>query len=310
MFPEHLLSPPSEELLKVVKKSIKEDDERLAKNLEQFKKWAECEDYLPRNIPDNMLCVFLRGCKHDMEQAKRKLRNIFYVRTKMLSYFPTGDCNDPAIKQAFDLAKIVPLKNLTSEGNRVTFFTMRQGDIKEFSIVHLIKICLMLADIRLQHEYPNAGDCYVFDAKYFQNSHIPLFLDVGALRRILYISQEALPFRIRNILIVNAPNYIHKVVSTVKLMLKDKLKKRIVITNDLTEVIDKKILPKDYGGEDKTLAELRDDWQEWIIQNRDFFKKQDETKLIGKIPKEYENLVNFEDDMNGVQGTFRSLTID
>jgi hypothetical protein len=75
----------------------------------------------------------------------------------------------------------------------------------------------------------------------------------------------------------------------------------------LYEFIPQKLLPKEYGGEAGTIAELSNELNQKLVAHRDFFLEDckfyvDESKRPGK-PKNAATLF-------GVEGSFRSLDVD
>lgn len=77
--------------------------------------------------------------------------------------------------------------------------------------------------------------------------------------------------------------------------------------SNLYEDVPKRILPKEYGGEDSTVEELTKYWLEKVNSYRDWFLadqeyKSDESKRIG-TPKTSDNVF-------GLEGSFRKLNVD
>lgn len=75
----------------------------------------------------------------------------------------------------------------------------------------------------------------------------------------------------------------------------------------LYEVVPRKVLPKEYGGEAGTIQEIIDNLEKTLVEHRDFFIEDeqygvDEKRRVGR-PKNSESLF-------GVDGSFRQLTID
>lgn len=78
---------------------------------------------------------------------------------------------------------------------------------------------------------------------------------------------------------------------------------------ELFKIIPKKFLPKDYGGEGKSVQELIDYWEEKILSYIEFFKEEnqygaDESKRIK------EEITNQADTSLGLVGSFRKLVVD
>lgn len=75
----------------------------------------------------------------------------------------------------------------------------------------------------------------------------------------------------------------------------------------LYKVVPRKLLPKEYGGDAGTFAEITNALEKRLVAHRDFFIEDenygvDEKKRLG-IPKNAQNLF-------GIEGSFRQLAID
>lgn len=75
----------------------------------------------------------------------------------------------------------------------------------------------------------------------------------------------------------------------------------------LHKEVPRKYLPKEYGGEAETIANIANYWKDVVVSKRDWFiedeqYKTDEKKRPGR-PKTADNIF-------GVDGSFRSLAVD
>lgn len=305
-----LLLPPNEDQVKIIKHELREDAGRFEHNFKLLKEWVACQPHLPQNLDDNFLRNYLRGSKHDMDVAKRKIQTYLFLKTAIPEVLTTRQFNEQETK-ILNNVTICPLPKLTDEGYRVTIFGLKSPDPELFDLLVAMQNVWKFFNIRMHNELLFGGDIFVFDAKHFQISHLPKLI-TNLFRKVIMIGQNGFGGRIRHIHIINAPNYVEKVITFVKLVLTEKLKKRIVIeqgTEALREFLPEKCLPMDYGGSEKSLEELGQKWDEYLQDNLDWFIKLNDIKLIGGIPKDLEKDYSI-DDILGVQGSFRKLAID
>lgn len=92
--------------------------------------------------------------------------------------------------------------------------------------------------------------------------------------------------------------------------LSEKIQKRVQVHKNfdsLHKSVPKSILPKEYGGDYKSISEISEDWNNILIKKRNHFledvKYGTDESLRPGIPKNPSTLF-------GVEGSFRSLNID
>lgn len=219
----------------------------------------------------------------------------------------------------------------------------------------------MAGDIRLKEEQVGvAGDVYVFDASVATPGHFAK-VSPAMVKKFLICVQEAYPVKLKEVHIINVSPLVDTIVNFVRPFLKEKIRQRIHFHSDLDSLykfVPKKMLPKEYGGDAGTMADLTgecwrcilnvfrlnsmifgliplnfwlnsticwlyatiwdnnqkiviiDSTEQWRVKLREYtawFKEQESKKtneaLRPGAPKTA-------DDLFGMDGTFRKLTID
>lgn len=77
----------------------------------------------------------------------------------------------------------------------------------------------------------------------------------------------------------------------------------------LKDFIPLNCLPADYGGSQKSLKEINEQWKQLYMQEAQFFEDLDKVKITGVIPKRLVEDYS-EQESFGIQGSFRKLNID
>lgn len=81
---------------------------------------------------------------------------------------------------------------------------------------------------------------------------------------------------------INAPLYVNVMLNIFKSFMTDKLKRRVGVhyggSDSLHQVVDKKILPPEYGGEGESLESLVGYWHEKLVSRRDWFMEDEQYK--------------------------------
>nr|XP_023020980.1 alpha-tocopherol transfer protein-like isoform X2 [Leptinotarsa decemlineata] len=254
--------------------------------------------------------TFLRGCKFSLEKCKRKLDMYFTMRTAVPEIFSNRNIRNPELKLVVEVGQIPPLPGLTPDGRRVVVLRGKTDQVETYDIADIMKVVLMIGDVRLEAEETGvAGDVYILDASVATPTHFSK-INPSMVKKFLVITQEAYPVKLKEVHVVNVSPLVDTIISWVKPFLKEKLKNRIFVHSDqesLHKYIPKDVLPEEYGGTAGKLQTFHDQWMKKLEEYTPWFEAQenikaDESKRPGK-PTNY-------DDLFGLDGSFRQLTID
>ncbi|KAJ8949208.1 hypothetical protein NQ318_021701 [Aromia moschata] len=183
-------------------------------------------------------------------------------------------------------------------------------DIDTPNMADIIKVVLMVGDVRLAAEETGvAGDVYILDASVATANHFAK-ITPSIIKKFFVCIQEAYPVKLKEVHVVNVSPLVDTIVNWVKPFLKEKIRNRIHLHSELESLhkfIPKDILPEEYGGSAGKVQDFHDQWMKKLEEYTPWFKSQedikaDESKRPGK-PTNY-------DDLFGLDGSFRQLTID
>ncbi|KAL1491401.1 hypothetical protein ABEB36_012002 [Hypothenemus hampei] len=171
-----------------------------------------------------------------------------------------------------------------------------------------IESFVQLTELLMQDETCNGFHC-ICDFGNIKLGHIPKFHPM-ALKKLTIFVEGVLGTRIKSLFLVNVFPFVDTLVNTLfKPLLPKKIISRLQIsrTSDiLLEHFDKAILPKDLGGEEKSLIELSDMMMKKYESMKSRFDKFNSLKTIeSKRPTKLEN-----DDILGYYGSFKKIAID
>ncbi|CAH0388172.1 unnamed protein product [Bemisia tabaci] len=311
------LVQPTPEMQTRIRVELNEDVSTRQKDLEHIKEWLDRQPHLPssHDYDDGRIMTFLRGCKFSLEKTKRKLDMYFTMRTAVPEFFGNRDPEKDEIKEVMKITNIPPLPGLTPNGRRV--IVMRGADLDGNNLPNVsdcMKVVLMIGDIRLKEEIVGvAGDVYVLDAavatpQHFA-SHFSKFTPT-LIKKFLICVQEAYPVKLKEVHVINVSPLVDTIISFVRPFLKEKIRNRIHVHADLDSLykfVPKDVLPEEYGGYAGPIADINKQWYQKLMDYRDWFLQQetvkaDEARRPGK-PKTH-------DDLFGLEGSFKQLTID
>lgn len=308
-----LMGPTNQQKNQILEEINETNPNKLEENKAIIKQWLNSQPHLPKNYDERILSVFIRGCKHDLERVKRKLDYYFTYRTIMPDLFTERDPTNDEFKRMKEHFVAFPLPELTASGCRVTLHKVLSDDAGAYDIKVIVKYLLMLGEIRLLEEPAFAGDIVVFDVATCRASLISKLLN-PVIKKGILCSQNAMPQRLKEIIVINAPPYIDTGVNIFKMFVKQKIKERFHVycdTESLYKHIPRETLPSDYGGKEKSIEALQSEWFKKMESYRSYYEEQelitsDETKRLNKT----DSTSNEYEELFGTRGSFHRLAID
>ncbi|KAF7269153.1 hypothetical protein GWI33_017793 [Rhynchophorus ferrugineus] len=304
--------PPSAEQVKIILQSINEYDKgKLNHNEELLKQWIKYQKHFPQDIDPAMTRSFLRGTKHNIDQAKRKLEN--YLAAKQLYpdiYLHRAPILSKEILKAMEVMNVVALPNLTTNGCRINWFSLNIGDPSEFSSDYIMKFIFMFGDLMFMMNQPVAGEIIVIDASLARPEHVIAFFG-SVVKKLIILLRNAYPIRLHQVHVIKAPHMVDKFMSLIKPLLHPKIRDKIYFHKDAKSLMTTfgiENLPSDYGGYLKSLRYLALDCYQIIKENITWFERQQHIKL-SYIPEKVQTDLNC-NEYFGVDGSFRQLNVD
>lgn len=202
------------------------------------------------------------------------------------------------------------LPGLTPNGRRVSILRGEDKDAPTPNVADAMKLMLMIGDIRLFEEQVGvAGDVVIFDASVATPQHFAKFTP-ALVKKFLICVQEAYPVKLKEIHIVNLSPLVDTIVNFVKPFLKEKIRQRIHFHGNmesLYKVVPKSVLPTEYGGDAGSIKDINEAWRQILIDNRPYFIEQEKMKANEALRP---GSPRTSDDLFGMDGSFRKLTID
>ncbi|CAD7092712.1 unnamed protein product [Hermetia illucens] len=268
------------------------------------------QPHLPKDMDDARLRTFLRGCKFSLEKVKKKLDMYYTMRNAVPEFFANRDINRPELKRVLDYVRMPTLPGLTPNGRRVTFLTAIDCDFESTQVPDAMKVGLMIGDVRLLEEQVGiAGDIYVLDAAVATAAHFAKFPPT-TIKKFLIAVQEAYPVKVKEVHVINVNPVVDTIMNFVKPFVKEKIRSRIHFHSNVESLykhVPKDMLPNEYGGKAGTLVELNEQWAEKLKEYTPWFKAQEESKANESLRPGSPKTA---DDLFGMEGTFRQLSID
>lgn len=258
-----------------VAKNLNETEEARRLALDEIKRWlAEVRPDLHARSEDKHILPFLRGCKFNLERTKEKLRNYYTMRRDRPQWFRNRNPLLPEIQELVRLGVFVPLRE-TFENRLVIIIRTAAHDPWKHKQNDVFKTGKMILDIAAMEEERAQiyGITAIFDMAGVGIWHAKQ-LTPSMIKHAVFAWQNY-HCRPKQLEFVNAPLYINVVLKVFKRFLSPKLRQRVRVHFESVEplhgVVDKKILPPEYGGQGESMASLTKYWSEKLVSYGEWF---------------------------------------
>ncbi|GBP34439.1 Alpha-tocopherol transfer protein-like [Eumeta japonica] len=199
---------------------------------------------------------------------------------------------------------------LKISGNRnLWLWQLNDPGLEKYDYLMDAKVFLLGADAwMLGDEHLEDGDIALMDVKDISLKFITKF-NVSVARKLSKFQEEAMPIRLKQVHIVNAPPFIDKLYALMKPFMKQEYINMVHFhppnSASLYKYIDKDELPNDYGGTAGAMDDLMKRTLKLMLDRRDILTSETFWKS-GENKKSKDN--KSADDL--ATGSFRSLAID
>ncbi|XP_063628894.1 uncharacterized protein LOC134800325 [Cydia splendana] len=122
---------------------------------------------------------------------------------------------------------------------------------------------------------------------------------------------EGYGFGVKGIYVISTSKLIYTFINMVKPLLSAKIADRIRVLKDvesLQDYLPKRLLPEDYGGSQKSLLTLYDEWVEELSTEKHVAYTKD--MRLARTNEAFRRKDKYQDDYLGISGTFKILSID
>ncbi|XP_058829856.1 alpha-tocopherol transfer protein-like isoform X2 [Topomyia yanbarensis] len=277
-------------------------------DVQKIREWMEKQPHLPK-ISDLEIILFLHSNYHRVESTKATIDAFYTCRTHAPELFSDRDMMSNELKNIMSLIVIVPLSIPTQDKYTVIYGKVINSDSTHFSFESALKFLTMIADVVQRESGAVHGYTFVLDMEGVTMGHVTK-LSISTVKKFLHFLQEAMPVRLKGLHLTNVVPFIDKILMLIKPFMKKELLDILHLhstAESLYPFVQKECLTNELGGKAGSLMELRDKFNQHMIDSRDFLlddekKKAVEDKRPGK-PKDSGSTF-------GLEGNFKKLDID
>ncbi|CAG4932540.1 unnamed protein product [Colias eurytheme] len=211
----------------------------------------------------------------------------------------------------FEVSSLVILPKLTKDHHRVFLYKIWDHFKDASQISSNFKYSYIIAEYAKQCDFAFGYHIVIDFLKITNLLETINKLNALELKQSLTLYMEAYGMKILGIHILSTSKIIDIFVSILKQILKPKIVDRIHVYktwDDLHGVLGKEIIPSEFGGDEKSIREIQEDWIEELSTKgfKDYLREMntastDETRRSSKT---------FSEEYAGMPGTFRLLSVD
>ncbi|XP_041989278.1 uncharacterized protein LOC121740612 [Aricia agestis] len=197
---------------------------------------------------------------------------------------------------------------MTPDHGRIIFMKCH-GDRFD-QIQNHLKYFLLACEYIQAYDY-STGLGFVVDFREMNIVEFVRALNVMDFKKVMDIATDGYSIRIKGVHLISESKAVELFASILRQVLKAKIGQRITCHKDLEslyEIVPRDILPKEYGGDDKTVVELRDDLLNELRSEK--FTSHCKEMNKARTNENYRLIADFNEEYLGMAGTFRTLTVD
>ncbi|XP_026314173.1 alpha-tocopherol transfer protein-like [Hyposmocoma kahamanoa] len=283
---------------------------RMKEAVDILDEWVKKQEhFVKKNFSRDYLEITIICSKGSIERAKKRIDKMCTLRTFVKGLFGNYDLKND-FKHVFG-EKITQaiLPTLTKDHCRV--FILRFNKVPDTKdLVDIYRIWLICFEYLRAHDYAN-GYITLCDYRGLNVLEFVSNVSITEMRKVTTTMVDGYGWRLRGVYYLSSSKFIDTGISVFKQVLSAKLGDRIHAINTLEkfyEHVPKEIMPKDYGGNEKSLAELHDDCLE-EMSSEEFTKYRKEMNEAC-TDESLRPVDTFNSEHMGMPGTFRTLSLD
>ncbi|XP_045503588.1 uncharacterized protein LOC123700422 [Colias croceus] len=277
--------------------------------IRMLRDWIEKQPHFKRkDFSDNFLRSSIIVAKGSVENAKQKLDKLCTLRSLLPESFRCNNVKED-FAHVFQLMKPLILPQLTKDHCRLITVKV-YGAMESSHISDALKYSVVLGDYMRQCDFVREYIC-IFDLTDVCMTNVLTKLNLMDLRQAFTVYFEGHGLRFKGMYFITTSKLVDTLMNLLKQVIKPKLIDRIKIMkswDEVRDIIDKDVLPVDFGGNERSEQELHDDWLEELT-NEDFQRYLRDINSTG-TDETCRPSYKFNEEYAGMPGTFKLLTVD
>jgi len=279
------IRPLTPELAEIASTNLNEVESRIPDDIIELRTWIEQQPYLVARTDDQFLVAFLRFCKYNMDEAKKRIDYYYTYKTTAVDLLKSR-CVDEKIYSMSRAGIFATLPNpVGPDGPRIHFTRMAFIDTSLFSAKDVFRFQMFRNEIEI-----NTDDNWIISGvlEIIDFSKIPFALlrqfEPNLFRKMSAFLEYGVPTNLVGTHIVNASKEAQLVLNLVRLVMKQKELLHIHSSlESLQKAVGKEYLPVEYGGSNGTYDEAQTTYEKQLHDFEEYFKEDEKFGVNEKL---------------------------
>jgi len=251
------VSTLDEASLKKAKEELNEDPKERLSSVNALRQWILAQPHIQCPTDTLTLLAFLRARKFSQLETRQLVEDFVSVKTKHKQWFQDLDTLDPGIQAVFKDGFVYSLQQRDSEGRQI--LVMNLGKMQpwagRYTKVDIFRamVCVSLNTF-FSDEMTQVNGCVALDDLTGMSMKHQTMFSIEDQKSFFGGWHRCIPARIKQIVIYNLGGFGEFVFMIIRLVMPEKIQKRVTnvgsVTENLYKEIPMELLPSDYHPDD------------------------------------------------------------
>ncbi|XP_063530837.1 alpha-tocopherol transfer protein-like [Cydia strobilella] len=291
-----------------VEREYEKNPEISSEDVKNIREWMLNQPHLPHeHITDLDIILAYHRCDQNIQNTKKLIDLNFSLRN-LFSFYQNRKINK-SLENALKTWLITPLKTRTTKGYRAVYCQILNTDPGKFVYSDVVRAFVMIMDLWQLEEGTAAGLVVILNMDQVLMCHL-YQIDLTVAQQFFYFLQEAMLVRLKEFHIINAPNFVDRLLAMLKPFMKKELLHTLRIHTVGSMSLDEHFCSVELSKEILEIngAEISNQTWNKLKENEKFF--EDESKKRVNEAKRPEESLSMSKIFSGMEDTFRDLQID
>ncbi|CAH1104011.1 unnamed protein product [Psylliodes chrysocephalus] len=249
-------------------------------DVQLVKNWLCKQNHIPEIPSKHMIEYFIVSNRFSIETTKERLSMYYNIRKLFPSAFQAINPKTNRMKMACSAQYVLPLPKLVDGLYRVIIVGLKEGKSDKFDADCMMGNVLNVYEIRMQEDL-TYEDVLILD---YQNLHLTHVIRTTPrhAQMVKLLLEKVYNNRLKEIHIINHSILFNLLFKLAQPLISQNLHKKIHFHDSLSSLlayIPLDVLPKDYGGNEKSVEELEEMWKGKMKKYQHRFDELDELTI-------------------------------